>query len=126
MFTMRQLICVSIAALLCFVIAVLFDMEFSLAVYPSIVIGAAAFAFGWVRQDGLTFEKLLLKWLQKVIYRNHIRTYHTKNGYIALMNDEYARHRAKDEGNHRIVRLMKKETRHKKWAKKQAKCRGFE
>ena len=125
MFNMRQLICLIIAALLCFVIAVLLNMEFSLAVYPSIVIGVAAFAFGWIKQDGLTFERIVLKYLQKSLYKNHIRTYRTKNKYIALMNDEYKRHKTADMGKKKVVRMMKKEDRKQRKARKRSKCRGF-
>ena len=125
MFTMRQLVCVGVAALLCFGIAVVLGMEFSLAVYPSIVIGIVAFAFGWVRQDGMSFERILLKRIQRRIYGNHVRAYHTKNMYVPLMNEEYARRREIDQGNRKTVKKMRKETRVIKKARKKQKCRGF-
>ena len=107
-FTMRQLVCVSVAAVLCFAIAVVFDMNFEVAVIPCMVIGVIAFAFGWVKQDGLTMERLLVKYLQKMFYGNHVRRYRTKNRYVMLMNREYRRHRSVDEGNRRVMRLEKK------------------
>ena len=125
MFTMRQFICVSIAAVLCFGMAVLLDMEFSLAVYPSIVIGVAAFAFGWIRQDGMTFERILWKRIQAGIYKNNVRPYRTKNRYVPLMNREYARRRAADHGDRKILRAIKKEKRNATKKRKKQTCRGF-
>ncbi len=125
MFTLRQLICVVIAAILCFIIAVILNMEFSLAVYPCIVIGVIAFAFGWIKPDGLTFEQLLLKEISKRLYKSHIRKYRTKNKYIPLMNEEYRRHRAADERNKKVVRTIKKEARAEKKKLRKQKCRGF-
>ena len=110
-FTMRQLVCVTMAAVLCFAIAVIFDMRFEVAVIPCMVIGVIAFAFGWVKQDGLTMERLLVKYLQKVIYGNHVRRYRTKNRYVVLMNREYRRHQSVDEGNRRVIRAEKKRRR---------------
>ena len=107
-FTMRQLVCVSVAAVLCFAIAVVFDMNFEVAVIPCMVIGVIAFAFGWVKQDGLTMERLVVKYLQKAVYGNHMRRYRTKNRYVLMMNREYARHREMDEGNRRVMREEKK------------------
>ena len=125
MFTMRQLVCVGVAALLCFGIAVVLGMEFSLAVYPSIVIGIAAFAFGWVRQDGMTFERILMQGIQRRIYGNHVRAYHTKNTYVPLMNEEYARRREIDKGNRKTIKAIRREKKDIRRRQKKQRCKGF-
>ncbi len=114
MFTLRQFICVSAAGFLCFVIAVVFELEFSVSVYHSMVIGIVAFAFGWIKRDGLTMERLLMKYIQKAVYGNHVRLYRTKNRYIPLLNHVYASHKRIDERNRRAIRIAKKEKRKRK------------
>ena len=122
MFTLRQFICVSAAGFLCFLIAVVFELEFSVSIYHSMVIGIVAFAFGWIKRDGLTMERLLLKHLQKAVYGNHIRRYRTKNRYISLINQEYARRRRMDEGNRKAMRRERKERKTRRRDKSSQLC----
>ena len=60
-FTLRQVICLSAAVVCSVLIAVFLGLDFSLAIYPCMVIGGLCFAFGWVKQDGIPMERILLR-----------------------------------------------------------------
>lgn len=89
--TVRQLVCVAFALLCSVTFAVVLRLDFDEAVYPSLFVGAACFAFGWYRREGLFLEELILRRLESGIYRNRVRCYRTMNGYTRLFNQEYAR-----------------------------------
>jgi hypothetical protein len=110
-FNLRQVICLCVAAVLSVVCAVFLDMEFSLAVYPCMVVGGVCFAFGWWKPDGLPMERVWVKKMQTLIYKNNVRLYKTKNRYIIMLNREYDRRRAEDLKDRRIRRQLRRERR---------------
>ena len=115
-FTLRQLICLSAAVVCSVIIAVFLGLSFSIAIYPCLIIGVICFAFGWVKQDGIPMERILLKRLQTGIYQNNKRVYKSKNRYVSLLNKEYERRRVLDLKDKNIKKKYKRELKNKKKA----------
>lgn len=123
-FNLRQVVCLCVAAALSVVCAVFLDMEFSLAVYPCLVVGSVCFAFGWWKMDGLPMERVLIKKIQAYLYQNNVRLYKTKNHYIAMLNREYDRRRAADLKDRRIKKQLKRERRMLEKKRKRSRNKG--
>lgn len=88
---LRQIICLAIAIVLCVLITLMSGTNMDISIYPCGVIGLVAFAFGWIKKDGLTFERLLLKKMQTYYYKNSKRFFKTRNKYVKMLNEEYRR-----------------------------------
>lgn len=110
--TLRQVLCVVFAIISAFIMALLLSPGVS--VYPSLVIGAICFTFGWYQKDGMTAEKYLFKRLKTDFYKNGQRKYRTKNKYVSLMNKEYRRHETIDRADKRTAKALKKEQKQNK------------
>ena len=123
-FNLRQVVCLCVAAALSVVCAVFLDMEFSLAVYPCLVVGGVCFAFGWWKMDGLPMERVLIKKVQACLYQNNVRLYKTKNHYIAMLNREYDRRRAADLKDRCIRKQLKRERRMLEKKRKRSRYKG--
>ncbi len=123
-FNFRQVVCLCIAAALSVVCAVFLNMEFSLAVYPCLVVGGVCFVFGWWKMDGLPMEWILWKKVQTSLYKNNMRLYKTKNRYIVMLNREYDRRKASDWKDKKLRRQFKKERRIVKKKRKKSRCKG--
>ena len=119
-FNLRQVICLCVAVVLSVVCAVFLDMEFSLALYPCMVIGGVCFVVGWGKMDGLPMERILAKKLQTALYQNDVRVYKTRNRYISMLNREYDRRRAADLQDKRIKKQIKRERKVAKKRKKKS------
>ena len=113
-FTMRQVVCLSVALVFSVLISVVLAWDFTIAIYPCLVIGVVCFAFGWMKQDGLPMERILVRKLQVHLYKNNVRIYKTKNRYVVMMNREYDRRRAMDSQDKKLQKRMKKERRKRK------------
>lgn len=122
-FTMRQVVCLSVAVVCSVVISVFLGWDFTIAIYPCFVMGILCFAFGWVKQDGIPMERILLKRLQTTLYRNHIRVYKTKNRYTILLNREYERRRKLDYRDKRLKKIICKDDRRKKKEQQKSKLK---
>ena len=119
-FTIRQVVCLSIAIICSVLMAVFLGLDFTIAIYPCVVVGGICFAFGWIKQDGLPMERILLKKLQTKIYGNNKRVYKTKNRYITMLNKEYRRRRQMDTQDKKVKKSLKKEARNRKRAMKKS------
>ena len=84
-FTMRQVVCLSVAL-----------------------------AFGWMKQDGIPMERILKRKLQVYLYKNNVRVYKTKNRYVVMMNREYDRRRMVDSGDKKLKKSVRKDAKRKK------------
>lgn len=113
-FTMRQVVCLSVALVFSVLISVVLAWDFTVAIYPCFVIGGVCFAFGWMKQDGLPMERILVRKLQVYLYKNSVRVYKTKNRYVVMMNREYDRRRLVDSKDKKLKKAMRKETKRKK------------
>lgn len=113
-FTMRQVVCLSVALVCSVLISVVLAWDFTIAIYPCLVIGAVCFAFGWMKQDGIPMERILVRKMQVYLYKNNVRVYKTKNWYVVMMNKEYERRRAVDFQDKKLQKRMKKERRKRK------------
>lgn len=119
-FTLRQIICLSIAVVCSVIISVILEWDFTIAIYPSFVIGVICFAFGWIKQDGIPMEKILLKRLKTYMYKNNTRVYKTKNRYVVMLNREYDRRRILDLQDKKLKKMMHKDEKQKKKEQKKS------
>lgn len=117
-FTMRQVVCLSVAVVCSVVIALVLAWDFTIAIYPCFALGILCFAFGWMKQDGIPMEKILVKKLQTNMYQNHIRVYKTRNRYTIMLNREYERRRRLDLQDKKLKKMLRKETKRKKRERK--------
>jgi hypothetical protein len=120
--TVRQLICMGVAAVLAILIAALFGWNLNMALLPMGVVAAACCAFGWYKPNGETYEKYLFKLIRATLYRGNRRKYKTKNQYVTMMNEEYQRRRNMDLANKKIAKQIKKDSK-KKLPKSQYKAK---
>lgn len=104
----RKCICVLAALVFAVLFALIFQWDFSISVFPSLVVGALAFAFGWIKKDGLTFEQFAFKYLKTYLYKNDKRKYRTKNKYIQMFNKEYRRHEQIDMQDKKTAKAYKR------------------
>lgn len=119
-FTMRQVVCLSVAVVCSVVIALVLAWDFTIAIYPCFALGILCFAFGWMKQDGIPMEKILVKKLQTNMYQNHIRVYKTRNRYTIMLNREYERRRRLDLQDKKLKKMLRKETKRKKRKRKKS------
>lgn len=122
-FTIRQVVCLSVAVVCSVVISVFLGWDFTIAIYPSFVIGILCFAFGWMKQDGIPMEKILVKKLQTNMYQNHIRVYKTKNRYTVMLNREYDRRRQLDNRDKKLKKAIRKEAKRKQKEQQKSKLK---
>lgn len=122
-FTIRQVVCLSVAVVCSVVISVFLGWDFTIAIYPSFVIGILCFAFGWMKQDGIPMEKILVKRLQTNLYQNRIRVYKTKNRYTIMLNREYDRRRQLDSRNKKLKKAIRKEAKRKQKEQQKSKLK---
>ena len=113
-FTMRQVVCLSVALVFSVLISVVLKWDFTIAIYPCFVVGGVCFAFGWMKQDGIPMERILMRKLQVYLYKNNVRVYKTKNRYVVMMNREYDRRRLVDSKDKRLQKQLKKAHRKRK------------
>lgn len=113
-FTMRQVVCLSVAVVCSVLISVVLAWDFTIAIYPCFVIGVVCFAFGWMKQDGIPMERILVRKMQVYLYKNNVRVYKTKNRYVVMMNREYDRRRLVDSGDKKLKKAVRKEAKRKK------------
>lgn len=111
--SMRKFICVCISLLFAIIFAILFSMNFYVSVIPSMIVGSIAFAFGWIKFDGVPMEEFAFKKVNEIFYGTKKRKYRTKNGYITLLNQEYSRRKQIDMSNKKIRKSLKKKKKSK-------------
>ena len=122
-FTMRQAVCLSVAVVCSVVIALVLAWDFTIAIYPCFALGILCFAFGWMKQDGIPMEKILVKKLQTNLYQNHIRVYKTRNRYTIMLNREYERRRRLDLQDKTLKKMLRKEAKSRKKEQKKSKLK---
>lgn len=105
---MRKFICVLISLLFAVLFALLFSMNFYISIIPSMAVGTVAFAFGWIKFDGMPMEEFIFKKINEVFYGTKRRKYRTKNAYITLLNEEYARRKNIDMANKKVRKKLKR------------------
>ena len=113
-FTMRQVVCLSVAVVCSVLISVVLAWDFTIAIYPCFVIGVVCFAFGWMKQDGIPMERILVRRLQVHLYKNNVRIYKTKNRYVVMLNREYDRRRLVDSKDKKLKKSVRKDAKRKK------------
>lgn len=111
--SMRKFICVVVSLLFAVIFALLFSMNFYVSIIPSMAVGAIAFAFGWIKFDGVPMEEFAFKKINEVFYGTKRRKYRTKNAYITLLNEEYARRKNIDMSNKKVKKSLKKKKKTK-------------
>lgn len=122
-FTIRQVVCLSVAVVCSVVIALVLAWDFTIAIYPCFALGILCFAFGWMKQVGIPMEKILVKKLQTNLYQNHIRVYKTRNRYTIMLNREYERRRRLDLQDKKLKKTLRKEAKNRKREQKKSKLK---
>ena len=122
-FTIRQVVCLSVAVVCSVVIALVLAWDFTIAIYPCFALGILCFSFGWMKQDGIPMEKILVKKLQTNLYQNHIRVYKTRNRYTIMLNREYERRRRLDLQDKKLKKILRKEAKSRKREQKESKLK---
>ena len=121
----RQTICI-----FCMVVIVAFfwwigDLDATGIAIVSIPFGCLAYLGGWKEEAGLKIEDLLVKYIQKVMYKNVRRGYRTRNGYVDLMNGAYTRMRDQDMADKKIARMIESQKKRERAKKKVSKYRAY-
>ena len=80
-FNLRQLVCIVLAASLALPLWGLFDLETDDKILVMAIILFPIIACGWVKMDGLPFEKLLFRMIYYSILTPKKRKYVTENTY---------------------------------------------
>ena len=117
----RQLICVSVCGGLAVGLSFVTGLPITEAVFPDAVLAVAAYYVGWKEVNGMKAEYFALKKVKELVYRNQVRTYRTKNRYVALLNERYHAMRAMDMLDKEKAKFLKKE---EKWRRKSRGTRG--
>lgn len=124
---LRQIICVVLIVIFSLFITLILKLDLEIAMYPCVVFGSLCCVFGWYKQDGIPFEKILLKKIQAALYSGNTRKYKTKNQYVVMMNAEYNRRRNIDMADKKLAKQMKRDDKKKQKsiqkAKKTAVCK---
>ena len=102
----RQTTCIGGAMLVTGLCWGIFHLDMIGIVIVAVVSSTIAFFIGWYNKSGLKIEQLLVKYFQKNMYKNQSRSYHTRNGYIDLMNGAYRRMRAADLADKRTAKMV--------------------
>ena len=88
--------------------------------------GGMAYLIGWKEEAGLRIEDLLIKYLQKSIYKNERRGYHTRNGYVDLMNWAYEKQRSADMSDRKAMRAIRRQDKRIRAKRKCSKYKAYE
>ncbi|MBP3242156.1 MAG: hypothetical protein J6M92_16695 [Oribacterium sp.] len=120
----------TVSIFVCVVIVAFFwwagDLDATGIAIVAVPFGGVAYLVGWKEEAGLRIEDLLLKYLQKSIYKNERRGYHTRNGYVDLMNGAYEKMRSADMADRRAVRAIRRQEKRTKAKRKLSKYKGYE
>ncbi len=102
------------------------DLDATGIAIVAVPFGSLAYLVGWKQEAGLRVEGLLVKYLQKTLYKNERRSYHTRNGYVDLMNSAYTVLREKDMADKKAMKTIKKQKKREKAKRKACKYRAYE
>ncbi len=102
------------------------DLDATGIAIVAVPFGSLAYLAGWKEEAGLKIEDLFVKYLQKTIYRNERRGYHTRNGYVDLMNVAYTALRNRDMADKKAMKQLKSQKKREKARKKSSKYKAYE
>lgn len=118
---LRQLFTSIVAVIIIILLVIFLGLDINMVTIPVVGVAVVAYLVGWYQRDGLRIENIIIKLVQTYLYKNGRRIYKTKNKYVLLYNQEYARHKQIDMNNRKIAKQIKKEQKvTKKQIKKQS------
>ena len=103
----------------------MFKLDFTGIAVVAVICSAIAWLLGWYNKSGLKIEQLLVKWVQKSMYKNSRRSYHTRNGYIDLMNGAYRQLRNADLADKKTAKMVENREKREKAKKRVTKYKSF-
>ena len=103
---LRQTICVLVVVIVVGIFWGIADLDATGIALVTVPFACMAYLVGWKEEAGLRIENLFIKYIQKTMYRNERRGYHTRNGYVDLMNMAYMRLRNEDKTDKKAVKIM--------------------
>ena len=121
----RQTTCLGGAIVITGACWAMFHLDIIGIVLVGFISSALAFLLGWYNKAGLKIEQLAVKYFQKNMYKNQSRSYHTRNGYIDLMNGAYKKMRAADMADKRTAKMVENREKREKAKKKVSKYKSF-
>lgn len=86
-----------------------------------VVASAGAYFVGWYEKAGLKIEEILIKHFQASLYKNQRRSYHTRNGYVDLMNNAYRSLRNADMSDKKTAKMVENQQKREKAKKRVSK-----
>ncbi len=123
-FTFRQALCFVLVALIVGIAYLIIKpSDPTDMIPPCMVLGLAAWYFGFHKKSGLYMEYFLGKRAKDYILRNGNRKYRSKNAYYKMLNDAYNKDKADDLADKKKAKYIKKQE--KKSRKKKTKLKGF-
>ena len=121
----RQTACILTMVIIVCIFWWIGDLDATGIALVSIPFGCIAYLCGWKEEAGLKIEDLLIKYVQKTMYKNERRGYHTRNGYVDLINGAYSKMKDQDMKDKKAVRLMRSKKKQDKARKKVSKYRAY-
>ncbi len=122
---LRQTICV----LAVVIIVALFWYFGKLDIYGITIVAVPfavlAYLIGWKEEAGLKIEDLLVKYIQKSMYKNEKMSYHTRNGYVDLMNGAYNKMKNHDMADKKTARMIENQKKREQAKKKVSKYKAY-
>ena len=62
-FTLRQVVCVAVAALVAIPVFIFWEGEVTDKIFPAMIAAGPILAFGWIKMDGCPAEMILMRYL---------------------------------------------------------------
>ena len=124
-FTLRQVICFGIAVIILALYYFFVRPTMDMMVPAGIVLGAGVWYFGFHTRNGMHTEYFVIKKICEMVLANINRRYRTKNEYISMFNEGYAKEKADDLRDHKKKQYFKKLNRKDHKRRKKSKMKGY-
>ncbi len=122
---LRQGICILVVAIVVALFWWLADLDITGIVVVTIPFAFLAYLAGWKEEAGLKIEDLFVKNIQKNMYKNSNRSYHTRNSYVDLMNKAYNKMRNFDMADKKTARQIENQKKREQAKKKVSKFKVY-
>ena len=117
----RQTFCLGCAILTTGVCWGLMHLDITGIIIIAVITSTGAFFVGWYQKAGLKIEQIIIKHFQSSMYKNQRRSYHTRNGYVDLMNSAYRALRNADMSDKKTAKMVENQQKREKAKKRVSK-----
>lgn len=122
---LRQTISILVAVVIVAVFWYIADLDIYGIAIVALPFAILAYMIGWKEEAGLKIEDLLVKYMQKSMYKNERRGYHTRNGYVDLMNKAYTKMKNYDLADKKTARMIENQKKREQAKKKVSKYKSY-